>query len=549
MGRIQCLSIEGYRSIGEYVEVRFPRDAPLVLLGENSTGKSNIVRAIDLLFGEGWPRSHYPDDHEFFGRNPLSGPIAITADVTGVSTDRYGPIDRFSWTYHPGSDDPSFIMESDSGDSPWANGEARDQCFCMLIGADRRLSYQLSYASRWTFLSRLMRRFHKQLMADDALAQRLKELFDQIVATFYELGPFTAFSQGLRQRAEQFGTSLRYGLTVDFSAYDPSNFFHSLRVYPQTDGMARSFDELGTGQEQVLAIAFACAYAEALGNNEDSGLLLVIEEPEAHLHPLAQRWLGRMIHELVASEIQVVITTHSPAFVDLINLDGIAVVRKSEEGGSTTVSQQTMADLAGYCQGTGAPRASTENIGPYYTASATEETLSGLFARSCLLVEGPTDAFGFPALLKQVGLDLLALGIQVVSVGGIGNLARWWRLYTSFGLPVFVVFDADSRDDPNGVRRNELLTALRATEEDYGVLVTQEGLGVSKTFAVCIQDYESAMRTLFPSQYDTLEEEARAIVGSGKPLIARYAAERLDRSLDDGGWRVITQLATAIQGI
>ncbi len=316
---------------------------------------------------------------KFFGRDPNGSPITITAYVEGVFSERYGPIESLCWRFVPGGDEAQFLMETDSGQHPWATGEVRDQCFCLMIGADRRLSYQLSYASQWTFLSRLMRRFHKELAGDPALVGRLKELFGQTVETFYQMDRFSTFSEGLRQRAAQFGASLRYGLEVDFSAYDPSNFFHALRVYPQSEGTTRAFEELGTGQEQVLAIAFACAYAQAFGGVEDSGLVLIIEEPEAHLHPLAQRWLGRTIHDLVASEIQVVLTTHSPAFIDLSHLDGIAVMRKDDEGGSSTVTQQSTADFAGHCQERGAPAATAETIGPFYAASATEEILTGLF--------------------------------------------------------------------------------------------------------------------------------------------------------------------------
>ena len=49
-------------------------------------------------------------------------------------------------------------------------------------------------------------------------------------------------------------------------------------------------DELGTGQSQVLALAFAYAYAMAYGQSE--GTVLVIDEPEANLHPLAQHRRG-----------------------------------------------------------------------------------------------------------------------------------------------------------------------------------------------------------------------------------------------------------------
>ncbi len=59
-----------------------------------------------------------------------------------------------------------------------------------------------------------------------------------------------------------------------------------------------------------MALVFAHAYARAFYG----GIILVIEEPEAHLHPLAQEWLARKIHQMAADGLQIVITTHSPHF-------------------------------------------------------------------------------------------------------------------------------------------------------------------------------------------------------------------------------------------
>lgn len=44
MARITRLTIEGYRSIGSPVAITFPRNQPVVLVGEHNTGTSNIWR-------------------------------------------------------------------------------------------------------------------------------------------------------------------------------------------------------------------------------------------------------------------------------------------------------------------------------------------------------------------------------------------------------------------------------------------------------------------------------------------------------------------------
>ena len=49
MGRVRSLQIAGYRSVRDDILVLFPERTPIVLVGENNSGKSNIVRALDLV--------------------------------------------------------------------------------------------------------------------------------------------------------------------------------------------------------------------------------------------------------------------------------------------------------------------------------------------------------------------------------------------------------------------------------------------------------------------------------------------------------------------
>lgn len=530
-----------------------PAKGPLVLLGANNAGKSNVVKAIDLLLGEGWPGSFEPEDHDYHDRSRDSVPIEIRMGVDDVvvsTRDGWFEVNEMTWRFDPEEERRSaFDIVSADGHARYGSNDARDQCFCMVIAADRRLQYQLSYASKWTLLSRLMRRFHATLMEDEARTARLRELFDSVVGTFLEVEPFSAFSESLRNHAADFGANLEYGLELDFSAYDPSNFFHSLRVRPRDGSAVRSFDELGTGQEQILALAFAYAYAGAFGpSSADSGLLLVVEEPEAHLHPLAQKWLGRKIHELSGLGVQVILTTHSSAFIDLEALEGLVLVRKEGEGASTRVSQLTRASLAEFCKAHGAgDRATASTITPFYASSATDEIVNGLFARACVLVEGPTEGLTLPVLLRHGGLDVLAEGIAVIPVGGVGNLSRWWRFFQSYGIPTFVVFDNDSPDDSSGVRRADLVRTLNMTDT-MDTRLKIPGIDVRASCAVMVENFEQALRSLF-AQYAGLERRGHDRLGPSKPLAARYAVERLSQDSDLQGWAAVQALGNAIRHI
>ncbi len=534
MARVTELTIKGYRSIRDKIPIRFPENTPIVLVGENNTGKSNIVRALDLILGEWWPGNREPDDHEFWDRTPSSGPIEICTNMDGI-TDKYNnPINCFRWSYDqsaPPDEKCKFHVITDTSEFR-ISSDIRDKCVCVLVGADRRLSYQLSYSTKWTFLSKLMHKFHDHLTQDEDRVNRLKQEFECVKEIFKEVSEFANFQSELSSQFQDMFRGMSYGLQIDFSAYDPSNYFHSLRLLPEEGGQTRTFEELGTGQEQLLALAFAQAYAKAFYG----GIILVIEEPEAHLHPLAQQWLARKVTQMANDGLQIVLTTHSPAFVDLLSQEGIVLVRKSD--GATTVKQLSADELAKYCIQHGADpnRTNSKTVLPFYAASTTPEILNGLFAKKIVLVEGPTESLTLPVYLTKVGLDVAKEGIAVIPVMGKGNLAKWWRFFTAYGIPTFLTFDNDTKEDDDEKKRKDALATIGISEEsEVENIISLDDWYIDDNYCIFGRDFEQTMRNSFPP-YEQLEKEAKQTIGDSKPLVARHVAEILKLNKEDTGW-------------
>jgi putative ATP-dependent endonuclease of OLD family len=542
MARMTRLQIEGFRSIRDPIEIRFLQDIPVVLIGENNAGKSNIIRAVDLLLGEWWPGTHQPEDHEFWGRNPTNGPIKIHASF--VEMRGYNQqVNELYWTAHEDAE-PEFKCSLQDGAQKFVKKEMRDQCMCFSVSADRRLPYQLSYSSKSTLLSKLMRKFHSKLTEDENRVNRLKEKFGEIRNIFDEVAEFGSFQTELRnQFGDMFG-GMSYGLQVDFSAYDPSNFFHSLRMQAVEDETIRTFEELGTGQEQLLALAFAHAYAKAFYG----GILLAIEEPEAHLHPLAQEWLAKKISHMCSDGVQLMLTTHSPAFVNLLGLHGCIIVRKTE--GATSVSQLTKHKLTDFClnHGSRSDRTNEDTILPFYEGSATQAVKAGLFAKKVVLVEGMTESLSIPIYLSKVGLDVTKEGIAIIPVMGKGNLAKWWRFFTAFEIPTYIIFDNDPENDEHGNKRKDALFAISVDESEIQAIIDQDMLTVTELYSVFGTDFETIMRTSFEG-YQDIEDAAIEELGDSKPLVARFVAERIEREDHQIGWQRIKLLATALRSL
>jgi len=547
MPRLKSISIENFRSIGEIpVEMAFPENMPLVLIGENNSGKSNIVRAIELIFGEFHPKYKKLDDFDHYGRNPLNR-ISIKAEVRGfknrLGINREFTCGGFKFSYVKNHETVFNAVQLEDGfENKYVSGDLRDELLCVVVNSEQNLSYQLSYSSKYTLLSRVTKKFHDKLIEDDEKVSNLKELFKLTKDIFLSVQEFSAFTQNMSHISSEMLSNMTHALQFDFSAYDPSNYFKTLRVQPSENGGVRAIEELGTGQQQILALSFAHAYAKSFLSQ---GLIFVLDEPESHLHPLAQKWLAKQMFKMAEDGLQIVITTHSPFFINLDFLDAIHLVKKSE---TTEVRNVTKSSLAQYCRDTGANRAHQDTIIPFYSAHSTPQILSGFFANKIILVEGPTEELSLPIYLEAIGLDTLKEGIAIISVGGKGNLAKWWRLFTAYKIPTFICFDNDKGDDGAGTKRTDALKALGISTEAIQPLLIAEDWTVKDNFCVFGKDFETTMRRSF-ADYQRIEHEVSSSLGDSKPIIAKTVALSLsapeDKNVEE--WRKFTQLKEKIE--
>jgi len=93
------------------------------------------------------------------------------------------------------------------------------------------------------------------------------------------------------------------------------------------DGTATSLDRKGDGVQSLAAISLLRHRASEVSGNQD--LIIAIEEPESHLHPKAMHGLKSVLQE-IASEHQLVISTHSPLFVERSRISANILVQKQE---------------------------------------------------------------------------------------------------------------------------------------------------------------------------------------------------------------------------
>ena len=103
--------------------------------------------------------------------------------------------------------------------------------------------------------------------------------------------------------------------------------------------LALVFDILRHLQESVQGLANVVTinnYIGPLSVNVEG--VVLIDEADAHLHPLWQRQLGRRLRD-VFPKVQFIVTSHSPFIAQTASDRGLFVLRQSDDGGPVRLSQ------------------------------------------------------------------------------------------------------------------------------------------------------------------------------------------------------------------
>ena len=171
----------------------------------------------------------------------------------------------------------------------------------------------------------------------------------------------------------------------------------------------------GLGSNNLL---FMACELLLLGNEPEGLPLLLIEEPEAHLHPQRQLRLMEFLRQAADGKIagadrpvQVVLSTHSPNLASKIPLANLVLL----EGRRAFPFAKGQTEL---------------DTGDYrFLERFLDVTKANLFfAHGVLIVEGDAEAIILPVLAKLIGSDLTGHGVSIVNVGGRG-LRRFSRIF------------------------------------------------------------------------------------------------------------------------
>lgn len=209
----------------------------------------------------------------------------------------------------------------------------------------------------------------------------------------------------------------------------------------------------GLGYNNLL---FMAAELLLLQSHPDQVPFLLIEEPEAHLHPQHQTLFMEVLRERAAApkqddpgqQVQVLLTTHSPQLAASASLETMTMV----------VGHRT------FPLGTGHTRLGADDY--EFLSRFLDATKANLFfARALIVVEGDGENLLLPAIAEKLGKPLSSHGVSLVNVGhrGLFRYSRILQRTAGDPIPVPVALIAD-RDIPP--KEAKALVGKRLTEDE-----------------------------------------------------------------------------------
>jgi putative ATP-dependent endonuclease of OLD family len=180
----------------------------------------------------------------------------------------------------------------------------------------------------------------------------------------------------------------------------------------------------GLGYNNLL---FMAAELLLLQSHPDQVPFLLIEEPEAHLHPQHQSLFMQMLERHSAASavagaeqnrVQILLTTHSPHLAANAKVESLVL----------------MAKHAVYPLAKGQTRLDADDYS--FLRRFLDATKANLFfARGLLMVEGDAENILLPAIARKMGRPLEDHGVSIVNVGHVG-LFRYSRILQRTAGPV-----------------------------------------------------------------------------------------------------------------
>lgn len=469
--RLQKLTVRNFRAIGsEPISVEL--DDIVVLVGPNNSGKSSILRAYEVVMQHGSKEGEL--FQEDFPNSTVDEKNPIEIELETVVYDAKAPGEK--WIRKDEASGEMFVREKwtwtqpgkpkkvgwDVANNKWDEKEGPWGAPGVAQPARPEPHRILAFDSPEKQAEAVVK------LLKEVLNERIKGIRNQKEAengdkgepTDYQklLTSVSAFQKKVVQDAnEQIGKveedlndligKVFPGHVVRFDAKPEDDIDSCLNFFKETpqllmgpkDGYKPSVDRQGSGARRTLLWAALRLLSEQNRTKKEASTarphILLLDEPELCLHPNAVREACKVLYDLPKSKNwQVMVTTHSPVFIDFWrdNTSIVRVARKTD--GSccgTTIYRPKKARL----DDDDKVRLKLLNLCDPYVAEF-------FFGGRTILVEGDTEYTAFIYVMQQ-NPDRFN-DVHIVRARGKATICSLSKVLNQFGMPYAILHDSDT---------------------------------------------------------------------------------------------------------
>lgn len=450
---ISEIKIDGYKNCNIKSTISF-NPGLNILVGENASGKTTIIEAIRMILRDTEQKYVIEDDfYKSFDNEEQKKNILIDLKMENLNPEER--ITFLSWCNAEFEAELHLEIEKEPNQkgyfkkSIWG-GKSKSSAFeeetfdyidTIYLPALRNAEEKLTNGKK-SRLALLLKHQYKDEVRKKQLVDAFSGFNQSIIKN--EDNKYSEIEQAKKDintaMKESMGTVFGQSVNLQFSESSFVSILQNIKMvfFPHMGEMdEKKFRDVAInslGYNNLLYIATVFAELEVVNKNNSLFTVLLIEEPEAHLHPQIQskliKYLQKMANE--KQNLQIIITTHSAVIAASVGVDAIIHIKGTETG----ITAKKILDFQ-----------LDDNVKKYLNRwmDITKSTL--LFSKGVILVEGICEAMLLPVLASIVlaeynqGRDetlpasLEEAGVSVVNVNGINF---------KYFFPLF--YDTEGRD-------------------------------------------------------------------------------------------------------
>lgn len=422
-----------------------------VLVGRNNIGKTSLMHAIRHALGAGASRPDllWLSEDDFFYNHETgtrSQELSVTLTFEGLSTEQraffYEIVD---FNHGRIEDSVAIIRMTASWNTKKRRAQVRRTGGAAAAGAPE-IPSEILAAIPITFLP-AMRDAESHLAPGprSRLASMLRSVADRrsigsrgnIEALFSQANQQLESDPLIRTVRDSLAKTTQRIAGSDYSEaaicatdIDFDRILRTLQIQMTGEPIA-GLQANGLGYNNLLYMAIVLEHLQA--PLDDELPLLMVEEPEAHLHPQLTSLLAEYLSAVRPAGLtpQTIVSTHSPTLAAAVPIERVNILFSDHE---TRLVKSSALDTIEF----------TEREAGAVRRMMDVTRASMYFAKGMILVEGVCEALLVPVLARRLGYDLSKHHISVVPICGVA-FSTFSKLLGSsgFGVRASIVTDAD----------------------------------------------------------------------------------------------------------